>query len=492
MNKIIKRAKLFCRENKKQYESMKKRWVVNSLSIIFAVIILGVLIVCVITKQYYYSSIRTNLENRTKSTAQFMNLFLNSGYDNFYYTSGKLVSEFSDREKLEFQIIDSTGRILFSSSGITAGYIPSTGDIAQCLQSSSTAIWNGMNESTGEHVMSASSPVCYSSGQLVGAVRFATSMEKVDQKVFMSCIEAIIGGLSIFLLVFLSNHYFIRSIVNPIVKLNELTRQIAAGSYGVQIENSLCDELGELCDSINYMSDAICKAERMKNDIISSVSHELRTPLTAIGGWSETLLAGSEDISPLCKNGLEIIHKEAVRLSQMVEQLLDFSKLEGGRFTLQTESFDLRGEFSDAAFIYNDILKKDEIAIKYDEAEDPILVTGDKNRLRQVFLNIIDNAAKYGGAGGVIELSLSSKDGYAIATIRDYGAGIEPEDLPNVKEKFFRGTNQNVRGTGIGLSVCDEIIKLHGGSLEIRSSVGKGTEVVISLPLQDIQTIDTH
>ena len=115
---------------------------------------------------------------------------------------------------------------------------------------------------------------------------------------------------------------------------------------------------------------------------------------------------------------------------------------------------------------------------------------GDKNRLRQVFLNVIDNAAKYGGSGGIIELSLSEQNGYAVASIKDKGIGITSEDLPNIKEKFYRGTNQSVRGTGIGLSVCDEIIKMHGGELVINSKVNEGTTVVIKLPLHRVHTDD--
>ena len=359
MNKLMRKAAIFHKDSEKKYESIKKRWVVNSLSIAFGVIAFAVLAVCVSAKQFFCLSVEENLTSRAESTAQFIELFLNDGYDDFYYASEEFISRYAQTDKYEYQILDSAGRIVFSSSGITAGYAVTTDDVYNCLKSKQTEVWNGENESTGEHIMSSVSPVRYSNGQIIGMVRLSTSVEAVDRTIIMVYIEAICGGILIFLFVFMSNYHFIRSIVNPIVKLNDIAKQISAGSYGVQIENSLSDEVGELCNSINNMSTAICKAEKTKNDIISSVSHELRTPLTAIGGWSETLLASSGDMNQICKNGLEIIHKEAKRLSQMVEQLLDFSKLESGRFTLQTESFDLRGEFSDAAFIYKDILKRD-------------------------------------------------------------------------------------------------------------------------------------
>lgn len=477
--------------HEKIYDSMKHRWVVNSLSIIVAIIVAIVLLVCFIFSQYYYSSVSANLSNRAVSTAQLLNLMLARNYEEFYYKSGQMVSEFADRDKLEFQIIDSTGRILFSSSGIASGFSPSTEDVAQCLSGISPAVWTGVNQESGERVMSVSAVLKYSTGQTAGAVRFTTSLTKVDKAIFSANFFTCMCGLAIFFLVFLSNHYFIRSIVNPIVKLNDLTRKIAAGSYGIQLESSLDDEIGELCDSINYMSKAISDAEKVKNDIISSLSHELRTPLTAIGGWSETLLSAESNIDPkLLSQGLGIIHKESFRLSHMVEQLLDFSRLESGRFTLQTEVFDLRGEFSDASFLYKDILKRDDIVLRYDEEEEPIMVNGDRNRIRQVFLNLLDNAAKYGGGGGVIELSLTTDQDYAVACVKDNGAGISPEDLPRITEKFYRGTSQTVHGTGIGLSVCDEIIRLHNGELKIESTLGEGTCVTVRLPLQKSQSIN--
>ena len=221
----------------------------------------------------------------------------------------------------------------------------------------------------------------------------------------------------------------------------------------------------------------------MKHDIISSISHELRTPLTSIGGWTETLMVGGMEDRGLALKGLAIINKESHRLSQMVEELLDFARLEGGRMKLHSERFDLRGELADAAFIYTDLCKRDGITMQYDEGEEPVPVFGDKDRLRQVFLNILDNAAKYSGPGGKIELAVGQEGDKALVVIRDHGPGIPAADLPYIKDKFYRGTAPKKRGAGIGLSVCDEIVKLHGGTLTIESEEGEGTHVSIRLPL---------
>lgn len=471
---------------KKQYGSMKKRWFFNSLSFSAAIVLFSVLFASMGTAQYFYSSMRTDLTNRALSAAKFMNLFLSHNYDEFYYNASVLAAEFSDKDKLELQFVDSTGRVMFSSSGLSAGFIPSTGDVEASLAGNSgCSLWSGVSPDTGERVMSASAPLYYYGGQVIGAVRFTTSLAKADRQIIFIALISLSIGAGIFLMIFLSNYYFIKSIVNPIIKLNDLAREIAAGNYGVHIEHELDDELGELYDSINYMSDAINKAEKMKNDIISSVSHELRTPLTAIDGWSETLLTNGSENPEVSAQGLAIIHKEAHRLSQMVEELLDFARIESGKFTLHPETFDLRGEFSDAAFVYTEMFKQDGLVIKYDESDTPVMVNGDRNRLKQVFLNILDNAAKYGSSGRFIELSITAADGYALAKVRDFGTGIPAEDLPYIKEKFYRGNigTQNKRGTGIGLSVCDEIVRMHNGILDIESRLSVGTTVTIKIPL---------
>ncbi|MDP4108988.1 MAG: HAMP domain-containing sensor histidine kinase, partial [Bacillota bacterium] len=283
-------------------------------------------------------------------------------------------------------------------------------------------------------------------------------------------------------LVIISNRYFIRSILHPILRLNEAAKEIAKGHYNVRLEKEYDDEIGELCDTINFMSEEINRAEKVKNDFISSVSHELRTPLTAIGGWSETLMAdGLSNVNEVI-HGLEIINKEAGRLSQMVEELLSFSRIESGDLKLRVEPFDLCGELSDAIYIYSDILRRESIELSYEEPDEQVIINGDRDRLKQVFINIIDNAAKYGREGGKIEIRAKVENGNASVSIRDFGVGIPAEELPFVKDKFYKGSSKR-KGTGIGLAVCDEIVRVHGGSLEIKSKLGEGTTAVITLPL---------
>ena len=250
------------------------------------------------------------------------------------------------------------------------------------------------------------------------------------------------------------------------------------------MENPYRDEIGQLIDAINNMSSQISKSEKVKSEFISSVSHELRTPLTAINGWGETLqeMERTGGDQEQLKRGVGIILKETRRLTTMVEELLDFSKMEDGRFTLSIEPVDLQAEFEDAVYTYRELFKSEGIELNYTECEelfDPI--PGDPERLKQVFCNVLDNAAKHGGAGKRIDTAVRGDAGYISITVRDYGPGIPEDELPFVKQKFYKGSSK-ARGSGIGLAVCEEIIRLHEGVFDIGNAEGGGCIVTISLP----------
>ena len=229
------------------------------------------------------------------------------------------------------------------------------------------------------------------------------------------------------------------------------------------------------------MSTKISQNEKMQAEFISQLSHELRTPLTVINGWSETLLA-DEKMDDETRQGMKIISSEAKRLTGMVTELLDFTRMQDGRMTLNVELTDIRSEFEDTVYMYSSRLAQDGITLEYLENDCDIPeIPCDGQRLRQVFLNVLDNAAKHGGEGKRIEASISYEDEKVVVRIRDFGPGIPEDELGLVKKKFYKGSSK-ARGTGIGLAVCDEIMELHNGSLTLENAPGGGTLVTISLP----------
>lgn len=184
------------------------------------------------------------------------------------------------------------------------------------------------------------------------------------------------------------------------------------------------------------------------------------------------------------RRGVEIISCEAGRLTGMVEELLEFTRIRDGRFTLNLQEVDLDSLLEEVAFTYGELLKHDGIELGYEPAEEPLPpVTGDPARIKQVLLNILDNAAKYGRRGRKIELTSGVEGEYVRVSVRDHGPGFADEDLPHVKERFYKGRGKE-RGSGIGLAVCDEIVTRHGGRLVIGNAEGGGAQVCVDLPIK--------
>lgn len=463
---------------------LKGRWLVNSLS--FVVVILAVIIIFVSVgiSSYYYSSIRDNLKNRVHSTVSSIRDNFTSTYDQYLSGIRQYALSYEDKDKVELQFIGTSGRIILSTSELTADSIPSTDDADRALWENTVCSWSGDDPMTGERIMSLSEPIYSARGELIGAVRMISSLETAEKQITIVILASIAACLLFLILVIASNSYFIRSILIPVTRINEVAKEIAAGQYGMRLHKTYDDEIGQLCDSINNMSDEIAKAERIKNEFISSVSHELRTPLTAIAGWSETLTSMGAQNPEDVMMGLDIIQKESRRLTQMVEELLDFARMESGRMTLNIEIFDLSKELYEAIYMYENLLQSSGMTLHYKKEPDSYIVSGDKHRMKQVFLNIIDNAAKYGMSGGKIEISLYRQENTIVTCVRDWGNGIPEAELPFVKEKFYKGSSKQ-RGSGIGLAVTDEIVKMHNGSLDITSRVGAGTAVYIKIPAID-------
>ena len=278
--------------------------------------------------------------------------------------------------------------------------------------------------------------------------------------------------------------WYQKHVSEPVHQMTESARKIAGGSYGTEL--APVDEAGlePLREAINAVSQEISRTEKMQSEFISSISHELRTPLTAITGWGETLMFDM-NIKGDSREGLKTILRESSRLTGLVEELLEFTRIQDGRFKLNIELLDIEAELEDTIFTYRELLLKDKIDLRYTSQEEELpLVPGDPIRLRQVFLNILNNAAKYGrGAdGGVIDVSLTSDAEAATIIFRDYGPGIPEDELSHVQEKFFKGSIYTERGSGIGLAGCDEISNRPGGTLTIINAPGGGTAVAVRLP----------
>ena len=278
--------------------------------------------------------------------------------------------------------------------------------------------------------------------------------------------------------------WFWRHVTDPIERVTDFANNIASGSYGSQMEISSDDEIGRLTQAINHISEQTAMAEKTRTEFISQVSHELRTPLTAITGWAETI-AFDEAVQGDSLRGIQIISREAERLTGMVMELLEFTRIRDGRFNLRIELLDISAELEDALFTYGELMRQAGVELEYTPSETEIpLIPGDPERLKQVFLNLLDNASKHGGDGKQVDVSIKQKGESVWIAVRDHGRGIPEAELPHVKEKFYKGSSKN-RGTGIGLAVCDEIVTRHGGELRVENAEGGGCRVTVILPVEN-------
>jgi signal transduction histidine kinase len=462
---------------------MQRRWILNSLGVSILVALTGLAAFSAVLGNYFTSSIESSLEAQASSYAGFISKNYTDSYPTYFQNIQILLYEFSDRDKFELQFINSQGNLIGSSNrtGTQFSGVPiNTPDVTR-VRSGTASSWVGEDPATGERVLAVSSPITLRGAQLIGAVRCVTSMERAEAQVFQYV--GIGAGICLLFILFivLINFLFLRGILLPVREINRVSKRIAEGGYGVRIEKTYKDEMGELVSNINHMSVEIGVAERMKNDFISSVSHELRTPLTAINGWGETLLNADMNDPAEIRKGLRIMLKETSRLSGMVEELLDFTRIESGRMRLDIGPIDIASELEEIIYLHMDALKRDGIVLTYTQPDEVPDISGDRARLKQVFVNILDNAAKHGGSGKKIDAELAVEKNWVIITVRDYGPGIPESELPHVKYKFYKGSS-SVRGSGIGLSVSDEIMRLHGGELEIESQEGVGTKVTLRLP----------
>lgn len=471
-------------------KGITKRWATNTL-LITALILLVLVAACVMFFTSYYRNYVVNYLSgyANETVITYFTPYVDGDDVVFSQKAKEFTDSFADKSRIEVQVIDKTGNVLVSSSGFASDeQIKTMGDVKDA-QKSNTGVckWFGYNRN-GEHIASVAMVLPQTkNGEFSGAVRFMTSMRGIDRQILsFSFILLAVYVVALFF-VALSGVFFVQTIVAPLQKINETAKLIAKGNYDVRIESEDKneDEITDLAKSINTMINEVAVADKMKNDFISTVSHELRTPLTAIKGWGEMLKELDGEDREISRRGTEVIINESERLSHLVEELLDFSRMQSGNLTLRLEKIDVLAELDEAVFVFKERSKRDSIEINYNAPEIPAPMMGDPNRIKQVFVNILDNAFKYNKQGGYVKVDAKVDDGVLTINFSDTGCGIAPEDLPNVKKKFYKA-NIQVRGSGIGLAVVDEIIKLHNGDIEINSEVDVGTTVTIVLPIEKV------
>lgn len=465
--------------------SIKERWIKHIL--VFTIIaLLSVLVILLVsTKMRYDNAAELAIRARvSKSINTFFDYYNDGKDDTFSKGAAEYVESFQYKDKMEVWVLDRNGDFIVSSSGFSVTTDVEYEDYNAALYSSDNTAVRKLLNSSGEPITAMTYILRDKSGENYGAVRFLVSMKDMYAQLGILMILLILLFLLIIFMLFASGMYFVSAIVDPVQVINKTTGEIAKGNFDARVSNNnYADEIGELCDSINNMAKQLSEIDKMKNEFISTVSHEIRTPLTAIRGWGETLKTTAK-CDELTEKGLDIILEETTRLSSMVEELLDFSRIQSNSMQLIISKVDLNRILGQIYLIYKQKAENENKTLIFHEENSDVILCVDADRIRQVFINILDNAIKYTPTGGEIKIYVERNEKCVRIYFKDNGSGIEDKDLIHVKEKFYKA-NTTVKGTGIGLAISDEIVKKHGGEININSEFSKGTLVEVLLPIRE-------
>ncbi|MFQ9981081.1 MAG: ATP-binding protein [Finegoldia magna] len=432
------------------------------------------------TKFYYYSTMEGVLNNEIRYSTNLYSSYMAD------YELDEVIAEdknqFYRQTDCQVQILDNNQIVVFDSiASPNLGKKIETSDVVNAVNGQSGS-YTGKVSYSDSNIISVSVPL-ESRGKQVGVLRYISSLKDVDRAIRVKSVSFALFGFLVILFSILLSKILTKSIVKPINSLAKTAEKMAKGNMEVRAKENNTDEIGRLGMTLNLLTDNINKKEQLKNEFISSVSHELRTPLTSIKGWAQTLKYDLSDLETTTM-GIDIIDSECDRLTTMVEELLDFSRFTSGRISIVKRKQNL---IELAEHIKNQLLPKVrskgiDLILNYESPE--LIATFDEDRIKQVFINILDNAVKFTPEKGTIIINIEKIEKFAKVSIIDTGIGISFEEIELVTGKFYKGSNSNSH-VGLGLSICEEIVKLHKGELMIKSKIDEGTTVSFTLPLGD-------
>lgn len=274
-----------------------------------------------------------------------------------------------------------------------------------------------------------------------------------------------------------------RHIAKPIIGITSNAKQLPQGKYTIDPKTNRYKEAADLNNTLVQAANDIQKADKAKRDLISNVSHDLRTPLTMIGGYGEMMIDLPEEKTD---ENIQVIVDETKRLNALVNDLLDMSHLQDGRIVLHKEVFDISALLKTQLQKY-DVYRMQEGYTIESELLDTIYVNADKKRIEQVINNFLNNAVNYGGEAKHIIVREIKKENTVRIEVQDFGEGIDPEDLDNIWDRYYKVDKEHVRvanGSGIGLNIVKQLLELHGVPYGVKSSKGKGSTFYFEMPIE--------
>lgn len=454
---------------------MKRKIILYFMIIIVFTLVLVMIGFSIGIRQYYYQGIANTFRSQAEAAPSVWTQQTDLSNANLADFSDEIIKSYQFKDA-ELQLLKRNGQLIQSSTGF---YENKTYSVDHSVLDFKTTYKIEENEYSGEKIMEVYTPLIFD-GQVLGVLRYVTSLTKVNALIINLLSYGIIICTFIAVIVFLISLRLGNMIVKPLNDIINFTKKMAEGKYKEKIENIYPHELGEIAKMLNYMGDEILKTDRLKNDFISSISHELRTPLTGIKGWVETMRNPDGLSQEEFQFGLGIIDDESERLISLVENLLDFSRYQSDRIKLILSDVKVDKLIREVTFQLQKKAEKKEIRLIVETV--PLIITADGDKLKQVILNILDNAIKFSYKDSTIHVTQSINHNFVSIKISDTGMGIKEENLKHVMESFYKIDPKSI-GAGLGLVISRNIVEMHKGTLQIDSKYGKGTSMTILLPL---------
>ncbi len=313
-----------------------------------------------------------------------------------------------------------------------------------------------------------------------------SSIQPVDSTVRTIRSQLLFVSVFMIFVAFIATYFVSKHMSSPIVDINNKAKELAKGNYDVHFEERGPIESVELAKTLNHTVEELSKLDKMQKDLIANISHDLRTPLTMISGYSEVMRDIPGENTP---ENMQVIIDETARLSSLVNDLLNVSKLQSGTQRLEVKKINLTDIVKKSIERYEHLISHKGYDVTFDERED-VYVMADEVRILQVVYNLINNAINYTGADKRVRVVQKIDNDIVRISVIDSGAGISEEDLPLIWDRYFKVDKVHARakiGTGLGLSIVKNILLLHNSRFGVSSEVGEGSTFWFELKIVDIE-----
>jgi signal transduction histidine kinase len=338
-------------------------------------------------------------------------------------------------------------------------------------------------------IITVASPIRGVDGEVVGAILIVSKVgdqnELIERSLYMIVMSSVVALGIAFIIVII----FATELSLPISRMRTTALELAAGNYKAKTGIKRDDELGDLAKTVDILSEKLLendierkKLDQMRLDFFANVSHELRTPITVIRAYTETLSDGVVQEEEKKQQYYNRMLSECKSMERLVGDLLLLSKMQNPDFAIEREPVNLNQVFDDVIRGAGTIADKKNINIEVRKDSPVNMILGDYDRLRQMFMVILDNAIKFSEENKTVHIKIEKTD-KIIVSIKDEGVGIDPSDINNIFEKFYKSNlRQNASGTGLGLAIAKQIALKHEGTVEVNSILGEGSEFIFRFP----------